>query len=65
MRRRGQKEDWGWGIEGLVYIGSVHGRHVVVRLVQCLGSFVHLEKKETGSVSGHRDDLKTQSALWR
>lgn len=32
----------GQGAGGSVYIGSVHGGHVVVRLVQCLGSFVHL-----------------------
>lgn len=42
-----------------MYIGSVHGRHVVVRLVQRLGSFVHLEENEMGSVSGYRSDVKT------
>lgn len=30
------------GRQGLVYVGSVHGRHIIVRLVQCLGSFVYL-----------------------
>ena len=40
----------GGGVKGLVYIGSVHGRHVIVRLVQCLGSFVHLEKNDMGLV---------------
>jgi hypothetical protein len=33
------------GRQGLVYVGSVHGRHIIVRLVQCLGSFVYLKKK--------------------
>ena len=31
--------------QGLVYVGSVHCRHIIVRLVQCLGSFVYLEKE--------------------
>lgn len=47
VRKRGSEGRWGWGgVKDLVYIGSVHGRHVIVRLVQCLGSFVHLEKKQ-------------------
>lgn len=33
------------GRQGLVYVGPVHGRHVIVRLVQRLGSFVYLEKE--------------------
>lgn len=49
MRKRGSGGRWGWaGVKGLVYVGSVHGGHVVVRLVQCLGSFVHLEEKGHG-----------------
>lgn len=31
--------------QGLVYVGSVHGRHIIVRLVQRLRSFVHLKKE--------------------
>lgn len=38
------------GRQGLVYVGSVHGRHVIVRLVQCLGSFVYLKKKKKKEV---------------
>lgn len=55
VRKRGSEE----GSGGLVYVGSVHGRHVVIRLVQCLGSFVDLEKNEMSSVSDHLADLKT------
>lgn len=55
VRKRGVREDE--GDRGLVYVGPVHSRHIVVRLVQCLGSFVHLEKNEMGSVSGHTIDL--------
>lgn len=61
ISKRGQWEDGrGRGAKGLVYVGPVHGRHVVVRLVQCLGSFVHLGKKDSGS-SLARAALKTQS----
>lgn len=55
VRKRGSEG----GSGGLVYVGPVHGRHVVIRLVQCLGSFVHLEKNEMSSVSDHIADLKT------
>lgn len=56
---RGGGGSKGGGSGGLVYVGPVHGRHVVVRLIQCLGSFVHLEKNEMSSVSDHIADLKT------
>lgn len=48
------------GRQGLVYVGSVHGRHVIVRLVQCLGSFVYLEKKK-----GRGWFLATEELQWR
>jgi hypothetical protein len=46
---RGKNGGAGRGAGSLVYVGSVHGRHVIVRLVQCLGSFVHLGNKRNRS----------------
>lgn len=42
LRELREDQRGGEGADNLVYVGSVHGRHIIVRLVQCLGSFVYL-----------------------